>query len=792
MPSWSSYSSKNSPDNTDTLMIKDNVEAGNPNKQLSFLNLWNWVMSKTYAFTQGTKTIPAAINETQNNSIYNYGTGLNSSYTSCNEIIANSVIFISSAGGTTSLSDYAFNAAGWLMTINVPNSTVGVFQLAYPYNTALRKPHIRSRVSGTWNSWIPVSNDIALDDTLSVSGKAADSEVVGNVIKKLRENGSASLNVPWSNTTGLVNGVTYTYDSNTKTFTVSGTATSQSFRNQYNNVSSLPSGVSVGDRCYLHINSTDSNIGIRIFFYNSSGQSILNLLLYESSTIIVPGDAVGMIVRINVLENVTVNGTIQFDLLSGAPNNSVVDYTRTLTNDGLEIVRNYSSCNDIKSNSIIFIGSSGGSTALTDYAFDGAGWLMTISVPGSNIGFFQLALPYDPSSRSVYVRSCNLDIWGEWVKIGEGISYNVTQNINRDEITNTYNITTTPTITTSSNGWLAAIDDSSTAQTSATDMTGSIMSMLTNTGYCHLGPGVFYVSGSIVMPEGSTLEGCGGKTVIRLLNSVDSGYVIQPTKKCTIKNITFYGGDVAPSDIHGEEADLGSRHCIYMVANADGDTQYASISEFGNIISECTFFYFDGSAIYLANTGGSAGGVVEASNINIRYCKVGINVDYRSEYNKFTNVIIYRCNHACINNGGNNTFVNCSFNGVVGFVMDNTDGTKSNNAHGTCSGCTFNHINAANNPSGGGMGNAIVVKNMANGFIFSACQLWYGEIVVENSRGIAFSDCLIGGGTPSITVTGSYPAFFSGCIFHATPNITVVAGTKFNNCYLDSNGSQIP
>lgn len=63
MPSWGSYSSKNSPANTDTLMIKDNVEAGNPNKQLSFLNLWNWVMSKTYAFTQGTKSIPAAINE---------------------------------------------------------------------------------------------------------------------------------------------------------------------------------------------------------------------------------------------------------------------------------------------------------------------------------------------------------------------------------------------------------------------------------------------------------------------------------------------------------------------------------------------------------------------------------------------------------------------------------------------------------------------------------------------------------------------------------------------------------
>ena len=65
MPSWNSYSSKDSPDNTDTLMIKDNVEAGNPNKRLSFSNLWNWVMSKTYAFTGGTTTIPTAINALQ-------------------------------------------------------------------------------------------------------------------------------------------------------------------------------------------------------------------------------------------------------------------------------------------------------------------------------------------------------------------------------------------------------------------------------------------------------------------------------------------------------------------------------------------------------------------------------------------------------------------------------------------------------------------------------------------------------------------------------------------------------
>lgn len=64
MPAWNDYSVKDAtPADTDTLMIKDNAATGTPNKRLLFSKLWDYIMSKTYAFTQGTKTIPAAINE---------------------------------------------------------------------------------------------------------------------------------------------------------------------------------------------------------------------------------------------------------------------------------------------------------------------------------------------------------------------------------------------------------------------------------------------------------------------------------------------------------------------------------------------------------------------------------------------------------------------------------------------------------------------------------------------------------------------------------------------------------
>ena len=91
------------------------------------------------------------------------------------------------------------------------------------------------------------------------------------------------------------------------------------------------------------------------------------------------------------------------------------------------------------------------------------------------------------------------------------------------------------------------------------------------------------------------------------------------------------------------------------------------------------------------------------------------------------------------------------------------------------------------------MGDAVLITDVVNGFIFTGCQFWYGEIRIHNSRGIAFSDCLLGGSTPEIEVDGGYPAFFSNCIFHAQPNLILNnTGTKFNNCYVDSNGDPVP
>ena len=65
----------------------------------------------------------------------------------------------------------------------------------------------------------------------------------------------------------------------------------------------------------------------------------------------------------------------------------------------------------------------------------------------------------------------------------------------------------------------------------------------------------------------------------------------------------------------------------------------------------------------------------------------------------FTNIMASKCLYGCINNGGNNVFVNCGFNSnITGFLIDNSRGQSNNNSHGSAIGCTFNH---SGNPQDG-------------------------------------------------------------------------------------------
>ena len=562
--------------------------------------------------------------------------------------------------------------------------------------------------------------------------------------------------------------VTYTWNGD-ELHIVAETGDTNNFLNCYASSTQLPEGLSPGKQYCLVFNA--EKIRAKLYYYTESDGPYFICESYHSFYFSLPDIATGMIIRVDPDRNSIIDEYIKIGLCDGVTD--LINGT-TYINYGYGYEENLS-CDDFTSAGSYFVSKSGSYISMSDFAWDAAGWLLV--VPYNSTFIFQLALPYDVNNYSISYRVKQNTTWTNWLPLTSGETVYEYTTIEKGTYQNTYNITTTPTITTDSNGWLQPIDIESSDESNKTDMTGPIMSMLTDTGYCHLAPGIYYVSGSINMPAGSMLEGCGNKTIIRLLSSVSNGYIVKPSSDCIIKNIRFSG---SYSEIDISSGDIGGRNGIYCTASANRH----------NMVQNC---FFDGlsSAIYQYDNGGSTHGYIYMQQCFISNCTVGINIDKYSEYNKYTDVVINKCYYACINNGGNNVFTSCTFHGTIGFMIDNSSGTKNNNAHGSVVGCTFNHIDNWNRSSTLGGGDAIKIIDTANGFIFTGCQIWYGAINIQNSRGIQISNTLIGGNTPSITITGSTPVFFSNCIFHQTPSISDTASSKFINCFLDSTGSEI-
>lgn len=376
------------------------------------------------------------------------------------------------------------------------------------------------------------------------------------------------------------------------------------------------------------------------------------------------------------------------------------------------------------------------------------------------------------ASGKQFVRSSNAKgVYQKWHEVGSGSGETT---VNNNFYTSEYTVTATPKITSDSNNYLAATNASD-------DRTADIMSMLSETQVCNLGPGRFVVDG-IKIPNGGYIKGCGARTILVLKSDSKTKHCIEIDTFATIKDISFIGGSSTPTHIGEDEpSDYGEDCAIYIRGNADLSEEKSSTKR-TSMISGCIFENFNGSAFYAHNSGGGLDNCVIMSDCRIISCMVGINIDYYAEYCKFSNIITWKCNIACINNGGNNIFTGCTFHGVKGVL---TEANKRNPLHGSMIGCTFNHIRNFVDNTHLGMGKAIIIKDSVAGFIFDGCQLWYSTVDISNAKSIVFSNCLFGGYYPEISVVGEYGAVFNNCSFNGNyPKISNVnSKTKFINCY---------
>jgi len=334
---------------------------------------------------------------------------------------------------------------------------------------------------------------------------------------------------------------------------------------------------------------------------------------------------------------------------------------------------------------------------------------------------------------------------------------------------NTYTVTATPTISQISDYYLQPTGDS-------TDVTAAIVTMLTNNKVCRLGPGNYYIS-DLVMPNNTMIIGCGKSTKL-IRKGTDAGFGIKLGSGCTVKDLWLMGADeITPSET------IGNRHGILWQGNYTESRTAPNRS----IVDGVYITSFTGGGITLYDTGYSVRSCIEVSNSYIFNCGAGINISYWSEFNKFTAVHSSSNYYGCINNGGNNVFIGCDFSGnKVGMLIDNSQGQSPNNSHGTCSACLFNHSDSNN-------GYGIKILNCDNGFIFEGCQIFYSQILIEDSDGVSICNSNFGSTNCDITIDGGGVVLFANNLYQDAPSISVSnnAMTHFVNCYVRSTGAVV-
>ena len=309
-----------------------------------------------------------------------------------------------------------------------------------------------------------------------------------------------------------------------------------------------------------------------------------------------------------------------------------------------------------------------------------------------------------------------------------------------------------------------------------TDRTAEILSRLTTYKKCILGTGTFYTTG-IDMPNESSLIGCGDATI--LLKTGNGDYVVKMNQYNTVSNLHINGND------NDMSATPGTHHGVLWLGDFS-TTETHTLPREGKI-SNLSIENCNGGGITCNDTGTGRIYNLVACNIAIMSCSVGIYIPFLSEYHRFTNVDAWYCYYGCINNGGNNCFVNCDFSDsrVVGFVIDNSNGDKTNNSHGTCVGCSFNHI--ANNT-----GLALSLNGVTAGFTFGNCNIFRGSVEIINCIGVTITDTLFGK-SATITITNSTAIQFANDTFQENPTVTVTGSSypHFRDCFNYTTGASI-
>ena len=605
----------------------------------------------------------------------------------------------------------------------------------------------RKRTSTTWPAWEKIYDKNEINTTIT-NGIKNLSRALKSVYLDF---GYGYYNYPSNDS---MNGVTYNWDDTKKEIYVKRNETGSAF-SRCNVINKKP--VTAGETYYIEFNHTN-NVRLEVYGYTSNSSSRLIDGITDASKylkLVIPSDIVAILVRLRVESTVNANEYVSVFMSK----NYTYDDLAEIALKGSRKLLSSCDLNDLLKENYFYLLTN--SQSYQHIPHGTTGFLMVLT---SNNWTFQTFVNLD--ANKIFIRRANSQgVWNDWTEIGSGGGGGVVNNYTFNEYQNTYNVTATPSITTDTNSYLAPTGDTS-------DRTNDIVSMLTQTGVCRLGKGDYYVS-NLVMPANTMIIGSGYDSRIILSGTAD-GYAVKMDSFCVVQDLRIVGNTSAITPT----STVGERHGILWQGNYTQD-QTSSHQPSMGMVNNVYIENFTGGGITCYDTGYGTFNQIEVCNSYIRNCGAGINISYWSEFHKFTNVRTPGCYYGCINNGGNNVFVNCDFSSCkLAFLMDNSQDQSPNNSHGSVVGCVFNHTD-----SNAGIG--IKILNCNHGYIFTGCQIFYSQIDIEDSSGIVISDTNFGLTNTNITIVNGGAVLFANNMHQGAPTISITNNqfVHFANCY---------
>ena len=276
--------------------------------------------------------------------------------------------------------------------------------------------------------------------------------------------------------------------------------------------------------------------------------------------------------------------------------------------------------------------------------------------------------------------------------------------------------------------------------------------------------GTYVFSSTIDVPSDVSLIG-NTKTVFKPTSETAPTTLmsIDGSDNVFISHITFDGGLTSKPTEEGTQVGLSVVSCRSI--NIE-NVEFVGWSKQGLYSKTMSSYGEEGDGKFFKH--------FQITNCRFYFNYCGNYFDYRCEYTQMLNCVWGENYIGTVNCGGNNAYVSCQWNAnYTGFKMENSG---SNPAHGGCNGCTFNH----------NTNQAIQIDNCVNGWTFEGCQIFYGKIVLNKSKGVIFNGNIWGSCSFVSTFPGEKNVNMITNTYFQTDRNVILSGndgsTKVVNC----------